>query len=194
MDTILVLMQVGRGHDWTDRGLPELVNGYDRSGSPMTAGAEWMFDTHPAPIGDDWRLLVWTDIRNGTWHRDKPDAVVTPADYRAAIADRGLSRSHARRRRPRLEATVTLKRRAWEMELGDMVLVTTDKNNTTLPASTGPWYVADRTEPGCVAARISGEEVLTRGDQEMISWRTPIGLVDRIPPMHPVIPVRPEEG
>lgn len=190
MDTIMVLMQVGHEGDWSNRGLPEVVTGYDRSPSPVAAGAEWMFDTQPAPIGDQWRLLVWSDVRQGSWDVAHPDAVVTPADYRAAIAERGLGRARSQGRRSKLSVSPILRKvRAEAMELGDRVLVTTDKRNTPVPASSGPWFVADRLEDGCVAARITRLSVTSYSDKDALTFWTPIGQIDRIPPAQPVIPV-----
>jgi len=189
VDTILVLMQVGRDGDWTDRGLPEVVTGYDRADSPVVAGAEWMFDHHPSPVSDDWRLLVWANIRNGAWHRETPDAVVTPALYRASIADRGLSRGNSRRRPGRLSAQpVISKIRADEVELGELVLLTCDVRNAAV-RSAGAWHIADRDGAGCVAARVRRLSVMIRGDQESISLVTGIGEIDRLPAGQPVIPV-----
>lgn len=190
VDAILVLMQVGHPGDWSDRGVPEVVTGYDRAASPAAAGAAWMFDHHPSPVGDDWRLLVWTDVRNGSWHHDKPDAVVTPSLYRAAIADRGLSREHSRRRRPKLQPqTITNKVRVDQMEIGDIVLVTQDRQNTAVASTGGPWYIANRIDDGCVAARVKGVGVTTRNTGNTITLNTALGNIGELPPGQPVIPV-----
>jgi hypothetical protein len=173
VDTMMVLMQVGRDGDWTDRGVPEVVTGYDRGPGPIAAAAEWMFDSQPGVIGDDWRLLVWTDVRGGAWDRDKPDAVLTGPLYRAAIAERHLRPSRMRRARI---APVTTKIRAAQVELGMQVLVTRDRRNAAV-AGPGPWYLADRIEPDCAAARINGRAVLTRGGRDIITFRTNIGEI-----------------
>lgn len=190
MDAILVLMQVGHPGDWSDRGVPEVVTGYDRAADPAAAGAEWMFDHHPSPVGDDWRLLVWTDVRDGAWHHDKPDAVVTPSVYRASVAGRGLGRERSRRRRPRLQPQpVTHKIRADQMEIGDMVLVTQDRRNTAVPSTGGPWYLANRIDAGCVAARVRGIGETTRDKNITITLSTALGDIGELPPGQPVIPV-----
>jgi hypothetical protein len=190
VDAILVLMQVGHEGDWSDRGVPEVVTGYDRSGTPAAAGAAWMFDHHPSPVGDDWRLLIWTKVRSEGWHIEKPDAVITPAMYRAAIAERGLGPAHSRRRRPRLNPQpITSKIRVREVEIGELVLVTQDRNNTTAPQSTGPWYIANRITADCVAVRVRGLSNTTRGADVMIGLTTPVGEIDLLAADQTVIPV-----
>ncbi len=190
MDAILVLMQVGHPGDWSDRGVPEVVTGYDRLTDPEKAGAEWMFDHHPSPVGDDWRLLVWTDVRDGAWDHDKPDAVVTPSLYRAAIAERGLGSARSRRRRPKLQPQpITQKVRVDQMEIGDMVLATQDRHNTPVPGTGGPWYIADRIDDGCVAARISGVGRTERAEDTSVTLYTALGTIGELPSGQPVIPV-----
>jgi hypothetical protein len=93
VDTMMVLMQVGRDGDWTDRGVPEVVTGYDRGPGPIAA------------------------------------------------------------------------------------------------AGPGPWYLADRIEPDCAAARINGRAVLTRGGRDIITFRTNIGEIGGISSGVTVIPV-----
>lgn len=187
MDAILVLMQVGHEGDWSDRGVPEVVTGYDRSSSPAAAGAEWMFDTHSSPVGNDWRLLVWANVRTGSWSIENPDTVVTPAIYRAAVADRGAGRQ---RRRPKLQpAPVTSKVRADQVDVGDLVLVTQDRRNSTVRGSSGPWFVANEVTENCVAARVKGHRVLTRNQRDIITLVTPLGEIDQLPAGQPVIPV-----
>lgn len=187
MDAILVLMQVGHENDWTDRGVPEVVTGYDRAASPEAAGAEWMFDHHPTPVGDDWRLLIWTGVRSGAWNPEKPDAVVTPGRYRAAIAERNLRPS--RIRRPKL-VSVTEKIRVDEVDVGDRVLVTQNRQNTAVRGSTGPWVLANTPGPDCVATRVRGHRVLTGNDDTTwITLVTSVGEIDRLPTWQPVIPV-----
>lgn len=190
MDAIMVLMQVGQPGDWTDRGVPEVVAGYDRAAGPVEAGAEWMFDHYPTPIGDNWRLLVWVDVRGKDWHYDNPDGVVTPALYRAAIADRGGRGAHSRRRRPKLQpAPITHKVRVDQVGIGDMVLITKNRRNAAAPSTGGPWYVADRVETDCVAARIRGVGVTTRDNGDTIMLRTALGDIGELPGKQPVIPV-----
>lgn len=191
MNAIMVLMQVGHEGDWTDRGLPELVTGYDRSAGPVAAGAGWMFDTGQSPVGDEWRLLVWTDLSNGAWQLDKPSAIVTPELYRAAVADRGTFRiTGPSRRRPGLApGPTTNKVRADQMDLGDRILVTADRRNA-VGRPIGSWFVADRIEDNAVAVRITGTVIATSRDgQDMIAFRTPIGLIDAVLVSQPVIPV-----
>jgi hypothetical protein len=186
MDAILVQMQVGHDDDWTDRGVPEVVTGYDLAPTPAAAGAEWMYDHYPTPIGDDWRLLVWAKVRTRAWRRDRPDAVVTPPLYRAAVADRGAGRS--RRRRPKLQPAIAHKTTAELVEVGDVVLLTRSLNNAAARTA-GPWYVADRVEPDCVGARVRGIGVTTRRDQATITLNTTVGVIEDLPGSQSVIPV-----
>jgi hypothetical protein len=186
VDTILVLMQVGRGDDWSDRGLPEVVTGYDRAPSAVAAGAEWMFDNHPTPVGDDWRLLVWSKVRSGSWRRDRPDAVITPALYRAAIAERELRPSRVRR--PKMLPVIG-KIRVDQVEIGGQVLLTQDRSNAAARTG-GRWFIASRNEPGCVAARVRGTNVLTRSDSTTtITLVTGLGEIGALAAGQPVIPV-----
>ncbi len=190
MDAIMVLMQVGHPGDWSDRGVPAVVTGYGHAAGPIEAGAEWMFDHHPSPVGDDWRLLVWTDVRSGAWHHDKPDVVVTPALYRAAIAGRGLSRERSRRRHPTLKPQpITHKIRVDQLDIGDRVLVTQDRQNTAVPSAGGPWYLANQIDEGCVAAGIRQIGITTRSDNQTITLKTALGDIGELPLGQPVIPV-----
>jgi hypothetical protein len=185
VDTIVVLMQVGRDDDWSDRGVPEVVTGYDRASTAVAAGAEWMFDHHPSPTSDDWRLLVWAKVRNGAWRRDRPDAVVSPPLYRAAIADRAIG--YSRRRQPRLQPVID-KIRVDQVDIGDQVLLTQNRQNAAARTASR-WYIASRIEPGCVAARVRGTNVMTRKDTTTITLVTGLGKIGELAGHQTVIPV-----
>jgi hypothetical protein len=189
MDAILVLMQVGREGDWTDRGLPEVVTGY-KTGSPTAAGAEWMFDHHSTVWDDSWRLLIWTNVRDGSWDHDHPDAVLTPALYRAAVAERGLTPT--RIRRPKVNPVIA-KIRAAEVKLGDRVLVTQNRVNSSVSSPGDAWHLADYPDRTCVAVRVNGRgDTLSQGKTTEICLRTSVGEIVGIPPSAAVIPVADE--
>lgn len=196
MDAILVLMQVGREGDWHDRGLPEVVTGYDGADA-HAAGLDWLAENHPDE-GEDWRVLVWTGVRERPYDRDAPAAVVTPADYRAALAERGFGRAPARRRprRPwRVSApagAVVHKTAAGHVELGTPILITQDRDNTTADAAPGPWFPAREAGGDVVVARVTGTATTTRRDDEVITLMTPVGDLDMLAPNQPIIPVHDE--
>ncbi len=191
MDAIVVLMQVGRPGNWTDRGLPEVVTGYLTARTAVAAGAAWMYDTHAGVIGDDWRLLVWTNVRDGRWSTDKPDAIVTPGLYRAAIAERHLPPLSMRRRQ--LEAPpVMMKIRADKVTLGMRVLVTSDKQSARVRRG-GPWYAADFADGACVATRVNKIAVLTRGETETLTLIAGVGDIGPLEPSDLVIPVEEQD-
>lgn len=188
MDAIMVLMQVGHKGDWTDRGLPEVVTGYDRAANATAAGIEWLYDHHPGALGDDWRLLVWADVRDQPFRRDRPTAVVDAAQYRAAIVDRGPAPSRTIRRRV-LHSSLVHKIRAGAVELTDRILVTQRKANTSATRSPGPWFPASEDGKDAVAARVIGKAEMKWRGEDVVTLITTAGELRMLSARQPVIPV-----
>lgn len=188
MDAIMVLMQVGHPGDWTDRGLPEVVAGYDRAADPAQAGIDWLYDHHPGALGDDWRLLVWADVRDRAYRRDRPTTVVTAAQYRDAVGDRAPVSSRTIRRRV-LRGDLVHKVHAGAMDLGDRVLITQKKANTSAIRSPGPWYPANAGGKDVVAVRVTGKKEMTWRGEEVIILITTAGELPMLSAKQPVIPV-----
>lgn len=194
MDTILVLMQVGREGDWSDRGLPEVVSVDVPGDDPHQAGIDWVLDNHPQATGDDWRLLVWAGIGERAYHHDEPTTVVTPADYRAALAGpagRRRAPRTARRRPPRVDVApgrVVHKEFATEHLLGRAVLLTQDQANTWAHECAGPWYPAHQPGPDVVAARVRQFAELERPAGTYVRLGTTAGDVGWMPVGTAVIP------
>lgn len=191
MDAIMVLMQVGHKGDWTDRGLPEVVTGYDRADDAAGAGIEWLYDHHPGALGDDWRLLVWTDVREKPYRRDRPTTVVGAAQYRAAVTDRGPAPSRTIRRRM-LHSDLVHKVHAGAVDLGDRILITRRQDNTSALNSPGPWFPANEDGKDAVAARVTGKAEMTWRGKDVVTLITTAGELQLLWVGQPVIPVEEE--
>ncbi len=191
MDAFVVLMQVGRDGDWTDRGLPEVVTGYDRADNIRDAALQWLLDHHPGASGDDWQLLVWDNVREQTYQHGRPTVIVKPMELQAAGA--GIhARSSARRGAPRAGRVVE-KVRAELIELGEQILVTQQHTNTTAYSCPGPWYPANTISADAVAVRVSGRSTMTWRGEEYLSLLTPVGELSKLSPKQPVIPIGDED-
>ncbi len=190
MDAILVLMQVGQNNDWTDRGLPEVVTDFGRASTPADGGIEWLIDKRP-DAESHWRLLVW-ELTDQPYKRDKPDAIVTPEEFRVAAGKRRSNRSQVRRRAARLAVPtgrVVRKSPAGDDLLGQTILITQDRSNNSAPQATGPWYVAAAPGRDAVAARVYRVATVERGDTVNVQLITKVGAVGPLPMGHGVIPL-----
>jgi hypothetical protein len=184
VDAFLVLMQVGRDGDWTDRGVPEVVTGYGKARGPRAAALQWLTDNYPNAIGDDWQLLVWTGLRDKPYLRDAPTVVVKPMELRALNAG---FRAHGYRRQALRTSPVTEKVPATALDLGSWILVTQDRRNAALTGD-GPWFLADAPGPDAVAVRITGTKVMNWRGEDKITLITPVGELPTMPAGQPVIP------
>lgn len=184
----MVLMQVGHEGDWSDRGLPEVVTGYDGATSAADAGIEWLYDHHPGALGDDWRLLVWAEVRERPYRRDRPTATVDAAQYRAAIRDRGPVPSRTIRRRM-LHSELLHKVPAGTVALTDRILITQRRDNTSALDSPGPWFPANQDGGDAVAARVIGKAEMTWRGKDVITLITTAGELRLLWVGQPVIPV-----
>lgn len=192
MDAILLLMQVGREGDWTDRGLPELVvPSNPKVRDARSAGVEWLLEHNPGASANDWRLLVWTGVREHGWKRDEPAAIITPTEYRVAAgrAQRGQTTMRRRALRPERDRRVTVKIRVTEVDLGDRILVTQNRENTTAPYLAGPWYPANEPSDDTVSTRVTGVKTVTQRGEQTITLITRAGELAGLGITQTVIPV-----
>lgn len=191
MDAILLLMQVGRDGDWTDRGLPEVVTG-SRARDARAAGVQWLLDHHPSAPGNDWRLLVWAHVRDKPWSRDTPSAIITPSEYRMAAGRQRDGKSFTIRHPPlraERDALFTHKIEACELQLGDRILLTQEQANTTAPLLPGPWYPAHEPGDDTIAARVLGFSTMRWRGKDVITLHTHLGFLPQLPANQSVIPV-----
>jgi len=184
----MVLMQVGHKGDWTDRGLPEVVPGYARAADAAEAGVEWLYDHHPNALGDDWRLLVWAEVRDKAYRRDRPTTIVTPEQYRTAVAERPSSSLRPLRRRM-LHGDLVHKVPAGKVDLGDRVLITQRKANTSAIHSPGPWFPANGDGKDAVAVRVTGKAEMSWHGEDVVTLITTAGELKMLSVRQPIIPV-----
>lgn len=192
MDPILLLMQVGRDGDWSDRGLPELVTPSNpKVRDARSAGVEWLLEHNPGAAAHDWRLLVWDHIRDQPWKRDEPAAIITPEEFLVAIGRQQRGQTTIRRRALRVERdrTVAVKINVTEVELGDRILVTQDRTNTSAEQLPGPWYPANEPGDDTVATRVTGITNTTARNQRVVTLVTRAGELPNLRGTQSVIPV-----
>jgi hypothetical protein len=192
VDAILLLIQVGREGDWTDRGLPELVMPSNpKVRDARSAGVEWLLEHHPGASANDWRLLVWDRVRERPWKRDEPAAIITPTEYRVAIGRERRGESTIRRRPLRVERNrnVATKIAVTEVGLGDRILVTQNRENTAATQLPGPWFPANEPGEDTVSTRVTGVSQLTRHGEQTITLITRAGELPGLSIDQSILPV-----
>lgn len=177
-------------------GVRQVIEGCRPGDSAQQVGIDWALD-----LGldtEDWQILVWRADADTVAADGPPDATVTAgflpgaAPTRAAVRRSAVPRHRARIRVP--AGQLVTKVRAYDAQtgealvLGQSILVTADRRNTTADWCPGPWYPANTPGGDVVAVPVRGIGATTWRSQDTIMIRTRLGDMTLLPPSIAVIP------